>query len=103
VTFSSSSCTLSSGSCSVTATGSTVGSGSVTVTGSYGGDANNSPSSGAFLLAIHTTPAVSHVPVGGVMLPSVGFTVLLPWVIALSLLGVLSVEAFTIKRRAKRR
>jgi hypothetical protein len=103
VTFSSSSCTLSSGSCSVTATGSTVGSGSVTVTGSYDGDANNSPSSGVFLLAIPTTPAVSHVPVGGVMLPSVGFTVLLPWVIALSLLGVLSVEAFLVKRRAKRR
>jgi hypothetical protein len=37
------------------------------------------------------------------MLPSVGFSALLPWVIALSLLGVLSVEAFTIKRRAKRR
>ena len=47
--------------------------------------------------------AVSHVPVGGVMLPSVGFTVVLPWAIVLSLLGVLSVEAFTIKRRAKRR
>jgi hypothetical protein len=47
--------------------------------------------------------AVSHVPVGGVMLPSVGFTVLLPWVIMLSLLGVLSMEAFRVKRRAKRR
>jgi hypothetical protein len=37
------------------------------------------------------------------MLPSVGFTALLPWAVLLSLLGVLSVEAFTIKRRAKRR
>ena len=50
-----------------------------------------------------TPKVVAPVPVGGVMLPSVGFSALLPWVIALSLLGVLSVEAFTIKRRAKRR
>jgi hypothetical protein len=48
-------------------------------------------------------PAVHPVYVGGVMFPSVGFTVLLPWAVLLSLLGVLSVEAFTIKRRAKRR
>jgi subtilase family serine protease len=50
-----------------------------------------------------TKLAVSHVPVGGVMLPSVGVTVLLPWAIALSLLGVLSVEVFLVKRCAKRR
>jgi len=50
-----------------------------------------------------TFPAVHQTPVGGVMLPSVGFSVLLPWVILLSLLGVLSVEAFTIKRHSKRR
>jgi len=50
-----------------------------------------------------TKLAVSHIPVGGVMLPSVGSTALVPWAIVLSLLGVLSVEAFTIKRRAKRR
>jgi len=50
-----------------------------------------------------TFPAVHPTPVGGVMLPSVGFTALLPWAVLLSLLGVLSVEAFTIKRRAKRR
>jgi hypothetical protein len=48
-------------------------------------------------------PAVHQTPVGGVMLPSVGLSVLLPWAIVLSLLGVLSVEAFTIKRRAKQR
>ncbi len=50
-----------------------------------------------------TFPAVHPTPVGGVMLPSVGFTVLLPWAVLLSLLGVLSVEAFRVKRRAKRR
>ena len=47
--------------------------------------------------------AVHQTPVGGVMLPSVGVTVLLPWAVLLSLLGVLSVEAFRVKRRAKRR
>jgi hypothetical protein len=46
--------------------------------------------------------AVHQTPVGGVMLPSIGFTVLVPWAIVLSLLGVLSVEAFRVKRRAKR-
>jgi len=50
-----------------------------------------------------TFAPVHQTPVGGVMLPSVGFTVLLPWVIVLSLLGVLSVEAFRVKRRAKQR
>jgi len=50
-----------------------------------------------------TKLAVSHVPVGGVMLPSVGLTVLLPWAVVLSLLGVVSVEAFRVKRRAKQR
>ncbi len=50
-----------------------------------------------------TFPPVHPTPVGGVMLPSVGFTVLLPWAVALSMLGVLSVEAFLVKRRAKRR
>ncbi len=47
--------------------------------------------------------AVSHVPVGGIMLPSLGLTILAPWVMMLSLLGVLSVEAFLVKRRTKRR
>ena len=47
-------------------------------------------------------PAVHPTPVGGLMLPSVGLTVLLPWAVLLSLLGVLSVEAFRTKRRAKR-
>lgn len=42
-------------------------------------------------------------PVGGVIVPSVGFTVLVPWALVLSLLGVLSVEALRVKRRAKRR
>jgi hypothetical protein len=50
-----------------------------------------------------TFPAVHQTPVGGVMLPSVGLTVLLPWAVLLSLLGVLSVEAFRVKRRAKQR
>jgi hypothetical protein len=50
-----------------------------------------------------TKLAASHIPVGGVMLPSVGLTVILPWAIALSLLGVLSMEAFLVKRRTKRR
>ncbi|MGA2971064.1 MAG: choice-of-anchor U domain-containing protein [Candidatus Bathyarchaeia archaeon] len=43
------------------------------------------------------------VPVGGVMLPSVGLSVLLPWAVLLSLLGFVSVEAFRVKRRAKQR
>ena len=50
-----------------------------------------------------TFAPVHQTPVGGVMLPSVGFTVLLPWVLLLSLLGVVSVEAFRVKRRAKQR
>jgi len=50
-----------------------------------------------------TFTPVHQTPVGGVMLPSVGFSVLLPWVIVLSLLGVLSVEAFRVRRRTKRR
>jgi hypothetical protein len=50
-----------------------------------------------------TFSPVHQTPVGGVMFPSVGFGVLLLWAIVLSLLGILSVEAFTIKRRAKRR
>jgi hypothetical protein len=48
-------------------------------------------------------PAVHPTPVGGAMLPTVGFTVLLPWAVLLSLLGVLSVEAFRVRGRAKRR
>jgi hypothetical protein len=48
-------------------------------------------------------PAVHATPVGGVMLPSVGLTVLLPWALLLSLLGFVSVEAFRVKRRAKQR
>jgi len=48
-------------------------------------------------------PAVHQTPVGGTLLPSVGLTVLVPWAIVLSLLGGLSVEAFRIKRREKRR
>ena len=48
-------------------------------------------------------PAAHATPVGGVMLPSVGSTVLLPWAVLLSVLGVLSVEAFRVKGRAKRR
>jgi hypothetical protein len=59
-----------------------------------------SPSSYWSLIAVPLTPP--H-PVGGVMLPSVGVTVLLPWVIVLSLLGVASVEVFVVKRRAKHR
>jgi len=59
------------------------------------------------LIAVPLIPAtfapVHQTPVGGVMLPSVGLTALLPWAIVLSLLGVLAVEAFTIKHRAKRR
>jgi hypothetical protein len=47
--------------------------------------------------------AVHATPVGGVMLPSVGLSVLLPWAMVLSLLGVLSVEAFLVKHRAKQR
>jgi hypothetical protein len=50
-----------------------------------------------------TFAPVHQTPVGGVMLPSVGLSVLLPWAIVLSLLGVLSVEAFRVKRRAKQR
>jgi hypothetical protein len=50
-----------------------------------------------------TFAPVHQTPVGGVMLPSVGLSVLLPWAIVLSLLGVLSVEAFLVKRRAKQR
>jgi hypothetical protein len=42
-------------------------------------------------------------PVGGVMLPSAGVKVLLPWVMVLSLLGVVSVEVFLVRRRARRR
>ncbi len=50
-----------------------------------------------------TFPAVHQTPVGGVMLPSVGLSVLLPWTALLSLLGVLSMEAFLVRRRVKRR
>lgn len=58
--------------------------------------------------ATTTTSATTFAPVhpvyvGGVMLPSIGFTVLLPWIIVLSLLGGLSVEAFHVKRREKQR
>ncbi len=48
-------------------------------------------------------PASHATPVGGVMLPSVGSTVLLPWAVLLSVLGVVSVEAFRVKRRTKQR
>ena len=50
-----------------------------------------------------TFPAVHQTPVGGVMFPSVGFTVLLPWALVLSLLGIVSVEAFRVRRHAKQR
>ena len=50
-----------------------------------------------------TFPAVHQTPVGGVMLPSLGLTALLPWALVLSSLGVVSVEAFRVKRHAKRR
>jgi len=50
-----------------------------------------------------TFPPVHPTPVGGVMLPSVGLSVLLPWTALLSLLGVLSMEAFLVRRRVKRR
>ena len=50
-----------------------------------------------------TFPAVHQTPVGGVMLPSLGLTALLPWVLVLSSLGAVSVEAFRVKRHAKRR
>ena len=56
----------------------------------------------ALIPATTTFTPVHQTPVGGVMLPSVGLTVLLPWAIVLSLLWVLAVEAFTIKRRTKR-
>ena len=46
---------------------------------------------------------VHDAPVGGVMLPSVGFTLLVPWALVLSLLGFVSVEAFIVKHRTKRR
>src|SRR5208337_173233 len=64
------------------------------------------PTLGMGIVSITTATTfmpVHQTPVGGVMLPSVGFSVLLPWAIALSLLGVLSVEAFRVKRHAKRR
>jgi hypothetical protein len=48
-------------------------------------------------------PLRQYYPVGGVMLPSVGFNALLPWALLLSLLGVVSVEALAAKRHAKRR
>jgi hypothetical protein len=51
--------------------------------------------------SIGTAP--QYYPVGGIMLPSAGITVLLPWALVLFVLGVLSVEAFTAKRRPKRR
>ena len=54
-----------------------------------------------------TTPTtfqpVHQTPVGGVMLPSLGLSALLPWALVLSLLGVVSVESFRVKRRTKRR
>jgi len=55
----------------------------------------------SFATTATTFMPVHQTPVGGVMLPSVGYTALLPWALVLSLLGVLSVEAFRVKRRAK--
>ncbi|MHB8702397.1 MAG: hypothetical protein ACYC7D_15450 [Nitrososphaerales archaeon] len=50
VTFSPTTCSLASGSCSVTATGASVG--WVTIQGSYGGDSNNGASSDIFSLTV---------------------------------------------------
>ena len=62
VTFSASTCALSSGSCFVTATG--LSAGSVLVLGAYGGDGSNAPSSGTFSLAV-TTPTLTITPTRG--------------------------------------
>lgn len=73
--------------------------------GQYSASADGDQS-GCVNFNIDPAPAPSvYIPyaVGGVMLPSVGFTVLVPWIILLSLLGVVAVEAFTAKHRAKRR
>ena len=64
VTFGASSCTLSLGSCSMSATGSGVG--AVSVKASYGGDANNGVSSGTASLTVTkslTVTGVSCTPV----------------------------------------
>ena len=50
-------CTLSSGSCSVNYSDTTLG--TVSITGSYGGDSNNNPSSGAFALAVTRPSSVN--------------------------------------------
>jgi hypothetical protein len=50
VTFSSTTCTLSSGSCQMTITGTAAGSAEIRV--AYGGDSNNLKSSGTFVLLI---------------------------------------------------
>lgn len=59
-------------------------------------DLNTQTLTACVLFSIDPTTAV-----GGVVLPGVGFTVLLPWIIVLSLLGVVSVEAVVAKRRAR--
>ena len=62
VTFSSPTCPLSSGTCSVTATG--VAAGTVIVDGVYGGDGSNAASSGTFSLSV-TTPTLTITPSRG--------------------------------------
>jgi sugar lactone lactonase YvrE len=52
-TFSSSTCTLSSGGCSVTFTPSSPG--AITITGTYGGDSNNDVSSGTVVIIVAVT------------------------------------------------
>jgi len=59
VTFSASTCALSAGACSVTATG--LSAGSVTVQGAYAGDTFNAASSGTFSLTV-TIPSVPEFP-----------------------------------------
>jgi sugar lactone lactonase YvrE len=103
VTFSSTSCTLTSGSCSVTVTGGS-GSGSVTVTGSYGGDGNNLGSSGAFFLTLYFPThwcfwcgsTSSSVVVFGVV---VGIWVAIPTFVLILGLGIIIIR----RRRSKGR
>jgi hypothetical protein len=62
VLFSSSTCTLSSGSCSVNVTGHSLG--NVTIEGTYGGDSNNGASSGieTVIVAVASSTSVSCSP-----------------------------------------
>lgn len=82
VSFSSPTCTMSGGSCSVTVTG--TGAGSATVTGSFSGDGDNNPSSGTFPLTINATTPIPEYPVG------------------LPLLAILTVIAYGLVRRRTR-